>query len=107
MSWRNGKVPNMTRWRRERLRALERDGYRCVQCGRAGRLEVDHIKPLGKGGALYAMGNLQALCRGCHIAKTAGENNTRPLSPEAAAQVEAWRKLIAERLSSSELAVDY
>ena len=25
--------------------AKDRDGWRCVKCGRAGRLEVDHIKP--------------------------------------------------------------
>ena len=38
------------RWDRVRRAVLRRDGWRCVQCGRAGRLEVDHITPLDRGG---------------------------------------------------------
>jgi len=67
--------PRHTRlWRSLRLRAIRRDGYRCVQCGRAGRLEVDHIKPLGKDGSPYDLDNLQSLCRNCHHSKTSEEN---------------------------------
>ena len=47
---------------------LERDGYRCRSCGKAGRLEVDHIEPLWEGGA-EELDNLQALCKTCHIKK--------------------------------------
>ena len=35
---------------------------------------------LDKGGDAWDPDNLQALCRGCHVAKTAAENR-RPLTP--------------------------
>ena len=37
------------RWGRVRRLVLARDGWRCRQCGRRGRLEVDHIEPQGEG----------------------------------------------------------
>ena len=40
------------------------------------------------------MGNLQALCRGCHIKKTAGENQ-RELTPAEL----RWRALLAATLA--------
>ena len=60
---------NGGRWRTLRLVVFERDGYRCRECGKSGRLECDHIRPLHLGGAQWDPANLQALCRGCHIAK--------------------------------------
>lgn len=60
-------------WRKIREIALERDGYRCRQCGivpeRLRDLEVDHIVPLRNGGARLDLSNLQTLCRRCHKAK--------------------------------------
>ena len=41
-------------------------------------MEVDHIAPLKAGGAPYDLDNLQALCRRCHIQKTAVENKRAP-----------------------------
>ena len=79
------------RWQRMRTSILERDGWRCRRCGKAGRLEVDHVVPMAVGGDPWEPANLQALCRGCHSAKTRAEN-PRPLDPE----VEAWRVLVAE-----------
>ena len=38
------------RWRIVRRKVLDRDGFRCVRCGRAGRLECDHVAPLKRGG---------------------------------------------------------
>ena len=78
------------RWALLRLRVFTRDGWRCRRCGRAGRLEVDHIIPLHRGGDPYDPANLQTLCRGCHVEKTAGEN-TR-FDPER----DRWRKLVEE-----------
>ena len=76
------------RWALARRRALDRDGWRCQQCGKPGRLEVDHLVPLEQGGAPYDLSNLQSLCKGCHVAKTTGERY-RP-EPEGA---EAWKEL--------------
>ena len=44
-------------------------------CGRAGRLECDHINPLERepGQDPYDPNGLQTLCRTCHLAKTADE----------------------------------
>ena len=51
MSWRHGQRPAPKKWAEVRKRALERDRYRCVKCGKpGGPLEVDHIKPLENGG---------------------------------------------------------
>ena len=57
------------RWRLLRLRVFARDNWRCVLCGKAGRLECDHIKPLAEGGDVWDMANLRTLCRGCHIGR--------------------------------------
>ena len=62
-------------WRKQaalRTVTLERDGYRCRKCGRAGRLEADHVVPLWRGGS-HELHNMQALCVGCHVAKTQAE----------------------------------
>ena len=77
MSHHHDQKINPARWRYLRRRVLLRDKYRCRACKRAGRLEVDHVRSLKRGGDPYALGNLQALCRTCHCAKTAREN-TRP-----------------------------
>ena len=63
-------------WRAIRQEALTRARWRCQTCGRAARLEIDHIVPLQQGGHATALHNLQALCRRCHITKTRRENHT-------------------------------
>ena len=85
---------NARRWAVVRRAVLARDGRRCRQCGKAGRMEVDHVRPLRRGGDPYGLDNLQALCRVCHIAKTAGENR-RALTPAEA----AWRDFVGELAS--------
>ena len=90
-------IPNRTgtaRWQRLRRRVLAKDGFRCRACGKAGRLEVDHVVPLERGGEPWAMGNLQVLCRAHHIAKTAKENR-RQLTP---AEIR-WQNLLAAMLA--------
>ena len=81
------------RWAVARRAVFERDGWRCVTCGRAGRLECDHITPLQRepGQDPFDVNGLQTVCRSCHIAKTARENR-RPLTPAEM----AWRELVAE-----------
>ena len=53
-------------YERLRIHVLERDGYRCRDCGRAGRLEVHHVKALHLGGT-NDPANLLALCLQCHV----------------------------------------
>lgn len=82
------------RWRRLRLVVLERAGYRCENCGRAGRLEVDHRRALQLGGDPWALENLQALCRECHAIKTRAER------PRAEGPMRRrWREFVAELAS--------
>ena len=84
------------RWAAVRRFVFERDGWRCVECGRAGRLECDHIVPMQRepGQNPWDINGLQTLCRSCHCLKTAAENR-RPLTPAEA----AWRALVAEMLA--------
>lgn len=61
-----GKVSN-----RMRFSIYKRDGYRCRICGRSGKfadLEIDHIKPIAKGGK-STYNNLQTLCTRCNKMK--------------------------------------
>ena len=60
-------IYNRAAWRRARTAALERDGWRCRRCGRAGRLEVHHVRKLAQGGAAYNLANLETLCGDCHL----------------------------------------
>ena len=88
---------NATRWRAVRRAVFDRDGWRCVMCGKAGRLECDHILPLQLGGDPWDMENLQTLCRSCHIRKTAGENRRELTLAE-----EAWQMLADELMDEYE-----
>lgn len=63
-----------SRWQNLARRIRKRDGYRCRKCGRAGRLEVDHIVRVVDGGAIWDPDNLQTLCRRCHIDKSRSEH---------------------------------
>lgn len=79
------------RWPALRLNAKRRDGFKCVQCGAVGRLEVDHIKPVRTHPELaFDLANLQSLCPSCHTRKTRIECGHDPLSPER----QAWRDLV-------------
>ena len=53
-------------WARLRRACFDRDGWRCVACGKPGVLEAHHVNSLASGGS-NALGNLATLCRGCHI----------------------------------------
>ena len=81
MNYRTGRA-----WRRIRRAVLDRAGWRCERCGKAGRLECHHIVPHAAGGG-EEMSNLQALCRGCHFEQHGAR-------PKMAVQ---WQKLIRER----------
>ena len=82
------------RWRRVRLRAFERDLYRCQACGKSGKLECDHVQPIAFGGAEWDMDNLQSLCRSCHRFKTRNEQGQK----DRPAGVLAWMELVESGL---------
>ena len=65
---------NAKKWGRVRVKAKERDGWKCTQCGSMRSLEVDHVKPVADGGAMYDLANLDTKCRICHREKTRSEN---------------------------------
>jgi 5-methylcytosine-specific restriction enzyme A len=74
MAWGVGARERTTtaRHRRQRLRILERDDYRC-QLRRPGCLgvanEMDHIIAVARGGS-DDDDNQQAVCHPCHVSKT-------------------------------------
>ena len=53
-------------WEHRRRKVMAREGNRCQQCGKAGRFEVHHVKPLAEGGT-NDLENLMLLCREDHI----------------------------------------
>ena len=48
---------------------FERDTYRCCVCGDYHNLQIDHIKPVSKGGT-NDLDNLQTLCQACNSKKS-------------------------------------
>lgn len=81
---------NAGRWARVRRRVLDAGRWRCAECGRYGN-EVDHVKPLHRGGDAWDAANLQVLCKRHHIEKTRSENRREPTPAEA-----RWRELVQE-----------
>ena len=78
MAGRRGRAIYATqRWRSVRAYVLDRDGWRCAECGRPGRLEVHHRVRLVDGGAPYDPRNLRPLCRPCHFATHAAPTPER------------------------------
>ena len=71
-------------WGRLRRRALDRDGWRCVRCESPIDLEIHHKRALANGGEPMALGNVETLCRDCHIDQHA--------DPER----RAWRRFLTE-----------
>lgn len=55
-----------------RLEILERDNYKCVECGSIHMLNVHHIKERCQGGD-NSKENLETLCYECHMEKHKGE----------------------------------
>lgn len=87
----SAQVIRSPRWRVLRLAAKRRDGWKCVECGCRGRLEVDHKKPVRSHPDLaYELSNLQTLCASCHSKKTRIEIGLDPMNEDRA----AWRVLI-------------
>ena len=69
--------------RSQRARILERDGYKCQQCGSEDQPCIDHIIPVSRGGD-SSDDNLQVLCLPCNTKKGNKVDSTsnRPSSKE-------------------------
>ena len=89
MSRHHRNIENRREYETIRPLALERDSYRCRECGKAGRFEVHHIRPLEKGGG-NELGNLLTLCVDCHIRKH------KPSLPKTKYATSKWRDLVLE-----------
>ncbi|MCI1212090.1 MAG: HNH endonuclease [Bifidobacterium tibiigranuli] len=94
-------VINRALWERVRRQALRRDHNTCVICGKPGS-EVDHIREVADGGALYDLANAQTLCHQCHLKKTYAMARKRRLERERRSAAEessgvdamdVWRRL--------------
>jgi 5-methylcytosine-specific restriction endonuclease McrA len=48
---------------------LDRCGYACAICGKVGKVAIDHIVPISKGGD-HNIENLQPLCQSCNSRKS-------------------------------------
>jgi len=70
----NAKIYKGRQWQKIRQLVLHRHPL-CMKCASKGRYitanTIDHITPINKGGAVYALENLQALCSSCHNSKSA------------------------------------
>lgn len=87
------RVTSTVRWRILRAAMLERDGWKCVECSRTGRLEIDHILPVRTHPHLaYEPKNLQSLCISCHTKKTRIECGGKEKSPDR----KDWDKVVDE-----------
>lgn len=53
---------------KQRSEIFERDGNKCLRCGKTEKLSIDHIVPLSKGGD-NSSDNLQTLCLTCNSCK--------------------------------------
>ena len=79
------------RWRRLRRKILVRDSWECQACGKLlGLAQVDHIKPVFKGGKPFEEANCQVLCVSCHVEKTKIDKGQLP-----DVEREAWVKYLA------------
>ena len=81
------------RWKSVRWLAKRRDGFKCRDCGAAGRLEVHHIRPVRSHPELaFDLANLKSLCPACHGRITRIEVGLAPPDPAR----EAWKSLVRD-----------
>ena len=88
---------NRSRWRAVRLKALDRDNWQCVTCGRKVDWRLTISRRWNPAGNRMTLPTVQTLCRPCHFDKTRSERPLRTVTPEQ----RAWKDFINERLSDS------
>lgn len=93
------RVTHTPRWQVLRMAILERDGWKCRECGERRRLEVDHVLPVRTHPErAWQPANLQTLCRVCHTRKTRIECGHTPAQPAR----QEWRDLLKTRTPEEE-----
>ena len=89
----SARVTRTQRWKALRMQALDRDDWKCVQCGERRRLEVDHVLPVRTHPELaFTLSNIQCLCPGCHSRKTRIEVGMGQPNPKR----DAWKNLLRD-----------
>lgn len=54
-------------YKKMRKAVIERDGGRCVKCGSAKNIQIDHVKAKSTNlDLIFEMANLRCLCKRCH-----------------------------------------
>jgi len=70
----NSYIYKSSQWKKLRQMILHSQPI-CQHCERKNKYitanTIDHITPINKGGAVWSMDNLQALCSSCHNSKSA------------------------------------
>lgn len=85
-------------WKSVRHLALKRDGFKCSECGRRGRLECHHIESVRKAPLkAYDLANIAVLCVACHARHTRLEIGLGKENPAR----DAWRELVHEMSNPS------
>lgn len=108
--WGKQEERNQAEWKRNRLPALQRDGYTCVYCTLACQkfMQVNHIGNEGD----HSLENLETICPACHAVQHLGINamrgvltafECRPEVTNMAAIVCATRSLVAKQTAWEEI----
>lgn len=87
------KLYGTARWKRLRKAAKDRDGWRCKLCGKAGRLEVHHIRSPFDGAPMWDIENLRTLCRSCHFQTHNADRKRQRLAMMAAPRRAWWERI--------------
>ena len=100
----SARITRTTRWKALRLKALERDGWRCVQCPERRGLEVDHVLPVrDRPDLAWSIDNLQCLCGRCHARKTRLDIGLGRPNPAR----DAWKSLVRDLDRNPEKEIDH
>jgi 5-methylcytosine-specific restriction endonuclease McrA len=59
-------IENVVLWREQRLKAIERDKFKCAWCGNNKRLVAHHTSYVHKKGTAEELRCLITLCKDCH-----------------------------------------
>lgn len=82
----------LDRWARA---VKHRAGWRCENCGRAGKVEAHHRTPLDRGGAALDLANGACLCAPCHLLESRRDARRRRVEAMTPAERQ-WGAMVAE-----------